>query len=243
VQAMYEERFYREWVRSPDLVSFRVVAGESDLLISAERNLGSAARAKAAELRSEIESYIGLNRKFADSLEPVEVGGSAPAIVQDMAGAGKAYSVGPMAAVAGAIARHVGLALLSESSELIIENGGDIFMCSRRARVVSVFAGSSSPFGEHLRISVDSRGEELGVCTSSGTVGPSLSFGKADAVTAIASSATLADAAATAICNSVKSPSDIEPAVEREKERGLLRGLLIVMGNHVGAWGEMEFAS
>ena len=94
-----------------------------------------------------------------------------------------------------------------------------------------------------MRISVESGGKEMGICTSSGTVGHSLSFGKADAVAVIASSATLADAAATAICNSIKTPSDIEPAVEREKERGLLRGLLVVMGKHVGAWGEMEFVS
>jgi len=240
---MNEERFYREWVTSPDLVSFRVKANETDLMIRAERNLTRTARSKILELRSEIESYIALNGEFASSLKPVEVGGAAPKIVQDMAEAAAAYRVGPMAAIAGAIARHLGMALLSESAELIIENGGDIFMCSGSSRVVSVYAGESSPFSGYLRISVESGGEELGVCTSSGTVGHSLSFGKADAVTAIASSATLADAAATAICNSIKVPADIEPAVEREKERGLLRGLLIVMGRQVGAWGEMEFAS
>jgi len=240
---MDEERFYREWVSSSDLVSFRVKVKETDLLISAERNVSRTARAKLLELRSEIESYIALDPGFRDSLKPVDVVRDAPEIVRDMARAAGEYSVGPMAAVAGALARHLGLALLGESSQLIIENGGDIFLCSHSPRVVSVYAGSSSPFSGQLRISVASGGKELGVCTSSGTVGHSLSFGKADAVAAIASSATLADAAATAICNSIKSPSDIEPAVEREKERGLLRGLLVVMGKHVGAWGEMEFAS
>ncbi len=237
---MGEERFYREWVGSADLVTFRVEVEESDLLVSARRDLSKEARDKLLEVRSQITRYAGMDRRFQESLVPVEVSRSAPEIVADMASAAETYSVGPMAAVAGAVARHMGLALLMESDELVIENGGDIFLCSRKPRVVSIYAGRSSPFGDKLRVQVESRGKEMGVCTSSGTVGHSLSFGKADAVVAVADSATLADAAATAICNSVKSPADIERAIEREKERSCLRGVVIVMGERMGAWGDVQ---
>jgi len=237
---MGEERFYREWVGSADLVTFRVEVEESDLLVSARRDLSKEARDKLLEVRSQITRYAGMDRRFQESLVPVEVSRSAPEIVADMASAAETYSVGPMAAVAGAVARHMGLALLMESDELVIENGGDIFLCSRKPRVVSIYAGRSSPFGDKLRVQVESRGKEMGVCTSSGTVGHSLSFGKADAVVAVADSATLADAAATAICNSVKSPADIERAIEREKERSCLRGVMIVMGERMGAWGDVQ---
>ena len=237
---MGEERFYREWVGSSDLVTFRVEVEESDLLVSARRDLSAEAHEKLLELRSEIKGYAAQDGAFLGALEPVEVPPTAAAMIVDMARAAETYSVGPMAAVAGAVARHLGLALLTESDELVIENGGDIFLCSRKPRVVSLYAGEASPFSGKLRILVESRGEEMGVCTSSGTVGHSVSFGKADAVVAIADSATLADAAATAICNAIKSRADIEPAVEREKARGSLRGLLIVMGDRLGVWGDVE---
>lgn len=240
---MREERFYREWVHSPDLVAFRVEVEESDLLISAERDLSEAARRKLISLRAELKSFIALRPEFQRSLEPVEVPSGAAEIVRDMAWAAEEYGVGPMAAVAGAVARHVGLALLEESPELIIENGGDIFIRSRKPRRVALYAGESSPFSGKLQMTVRSGGEELGVCTSSGTVGHSLSFGNADAVVTIASSATLADAAATAICNTVKTADDVEPAIELERKRGLLRGLLIVIGQKMGAWGELELSA
>jgi len=240
---MREERFYREWVRSPDLVTFRVEVEESDLLISAERDLSETARRKLTALRAELKSFIALRPEFERSLEPVEVPADAAEIVRDMAWAAGEYGVGPMAAVAGAVARHVGLALLGESTEVIIENGGDIFIRSRKARRLALFAGEKSPFSGKLRVTVQSQGDELGVCTSSGTVGHSLSFGNADAVVAIASSATLADAAATAICNRVKKADDVEPAIQLEGGRGLLRGLLIVIGEKMGAWGELELST
>ena len=117
--------------------------------------------------------------------------------MKQMIEAGQKAGVGPMAAVAGAIAECVGRELLAFSPEIIIENGGDIYLKCLKKRVVGIFAGKS-PLTGKIGLEIDAKDTPLGVCTSSGTVSHSLSFGKADAAVAIAPSATLADAAATA---------------------------------------------
>ena len=170
----------------------------------------------------------------------VEVAPDAPLIVRRMAEAGSKFGVGPMAAVAGAIAEAVGRELLGHSPQVSVENGGDIFIKMNELRRVTLYAGPGSPFSKKLGLMVDSSAEPVAVCTSSGTVGHSLSFGRADAVVAIADSAASADAAATAIANTIREPDDIQPALDRETERGELRGLLIAMGDKLGAWGEIQ---
>lgn len=153
--------------------------------------------------------------------------------------AGRKANVGPMAAVAGAIAEYVGKELLEFSPEIIVENGGDIFLKVLRKRIVGIYAGDS-PLTGKVGLEINPQETPLGVCTSSGTVGHSLSFGKADAVVVIATSATLADAAATAICNRVSQPEDIHSAIEFGKQISSLKGIVIIIGGDVGAWGDVK---
>jgi hypothetical protein len=80
----------------------------------------------------------------------------------------------------------------------------------------------------------------LGICTSSGTVGHSLSFGKSDAVCVLSKSAALADAAATAVGNIVREKKDIERGLERGKEIEGVSGVLIIVGEKMGAWGDIH---
>ncbi|MFC1927875.1 UPF0280 family protein, partial [Chloroflexota bacterium] len=82
----------------------------------------------------------------------------------------------------------------------------------------------------------------LGICTSSGTVGHSLSLGSADAVIVLSPSTALADAAATALCNVVKTPDDIPQAIERAQSIEGLRGLVIIVGDNMGVWGKVTIA-
>ena len=107
--------------------------------------------------------------------------------------AAQAAGVGPMAAVAGALAEQVGQRLLKSTSEVIIENGGDIFIGARQILTVGVYAGGS-PLSLKLGLRIDPAKGIRGICTSSGTVGHSLSFGKADAVCVLSDSCALADA-------------------------------------------------
>jgi hypothetical protein len=144
-----------------------------------------------------------------------------------------------MAAVAGAIAQYVGADLLKLSPELIVENGGDIFLKSKGERVVAIYAGGS-PLSGKIGIRIKGAATPLGVCTSSGTVGHSLSFGRADAVVAVAKSAILADAAATAVGNRVKTVADITAGLEYAKGIDGLLGAVIILGEKFGAWGDVE---
>jgi ApbE superfamily uncharacterized protein (UPF0280 family) len=144
-----------------------------------------------------------------------------------------------MASVAGAVAEEAGKELLEYSPEVIVENGGDIFMKTVRERLVGVYAGDS-PFTGRIALKIEPGDTPLGIATSSGTVGHSLSFGKADAAMILAESAYLADAAATALGNRVKKAGDIQQALDwAQKVPGLL-GALVIIGKDMGAWGRIE---
>ena len=144
-----------------------------------------------------------------------------------------------MAAVAGAVAEHAGLGLLKFTDQVIVENGGDVFIKTMTPRIVGIFAGQS-PLSLRIGIRVSGGPKPLGVCTSSGTVGHSLSLGKADAICVVANSCTIADAAATAIGNRVQSIADIENAIAMGKCIEKIRGILIIVGEKIGVWGDLE---
>jgi len=211
---------------------------ETDLAIYAVRDVGAEATALARGCRDDILRYARRVPRFFDSFRPLPMRRPVPDVVSRMSLAARRYGVGPMAAVAGAIAEHVGRELLRAVPEVIVENGGDVFLSARCCTVQAVWAGEASPLGGKLRFKLPAG--EWGVCTSSGTVGHSVSLGKADAVVAVARSAALADAAATAIGNRVKAEADVRKALEAEQRRGLLDGLIIVAGKEVGLWGRVE---
>jgi hypothetical protein len=145
-----------------------------------------------------------------------------------------------MAAVAGAMSEFVGIDLIKLSEEVIVENGGDIFMRSPKTKTLGIFAGDRSPFTGKLAVEIAPSPRGIGVCTSSGTVSHSLSFGNADAALVIANSAALSDAVATATCNRVKRASDIESAISFAKAIEGVTGVLILMGDKMGSWGEIK---
>ena len=236
---MHEPRTYRSLVQRDRLTCFPVVVKETDLLVHAVSELAGAARELVLEQRGYLEAYIRRYPAFAAALEPWALDGPAPGIVAEMAAAGGAAGVGPMAAVAGAIAERVGRGLLALSPEVIVENGGDVFLKTAGPAVVGLYAGDS-PLSLRTGIRVDGGAQGLAVCTSSGTVGHSLSFGRADAACIVARSGALADAAATAVGNRVRCARDIPPAIEFGRAIPGVAGVLIVAGGRLGAWGELE---
>jgi hypothetical protein len=235
----YVERTYRRWPES-NLPSFEVRIGQSDLLISADRLLTDVARHALAKARASLEAYLARDPDFADALRPHPILPEAPPLVREMASAARACGVGPMAAVAGAVAENVGRALLAETRQVIVENGGDIFLHITEPRVAAVFAGKSGLSGR-LGIRIDRLRQPLGLCTSSGTVGPSLSFGRADAAIVLSGSAALADAAATALGNRVQEPGDIEKALDWLRTVPGVLGGAVIIGEQLGAWGAVQF--
>lgn len=236
---MYQPRDYRNKIRHDRLVSFRVVVKETDLHVQADENLERMVRERILYHRSILEKYIDGYPDFATAMTPWEHKDPMPKIVHDMARAGQAAHVGPMAAVAGAMAARVGKDLLSETKEVIVENGGDVFLKTRAPVTVAVFAGNS-PLSLKIGLCVGGNDMPAGVCTSSGTIGHSISFGKADAVCVVSSSCALADAAATAIGNHVTKRDSIEGAIHWGKQIPGINGILVIMGDKLGAWGPLE---
>jgi ApbE superfamily uncharacterized protein (UPF0280 family) len=236
---MYEPRFYRHWIKDDDLVSFEVRVKQTDLYIRSRRNLKDKALDSVLKYRGSLESYIGRRPLFLTTLEPYQVEDEAPAIVKEMARVSQLTGVGPMAAVAGAIGEAVGRDLLAFSSEIIVENGGDIFLRISQKRLVGIYAGQS-PFTKKIALEITPQETPLGICTSSGTVGHSLSLGSADAVVALSPSASLADAAATSLGNIVKDGDDIPEAIDKAQGIEGLRGVVVIVGDKMGVWGKVR---
>ncbi|MBL7179315.1 MAG: UPF0280 family protein [Desulfobacterales bacterium] len=236
---MYQERTYRRLAHRNNLVSFRVTVKETDVLVHASGPLEDITKELILKYRGYLEAYIDQNPKFAETLQPWRISGPAPLIVKDMAAAGAKVGVGPMAAVAGAIAEHVGLELLSHTKEVVVENGGDIFFKTDGPVTIGIYAGLS-PLSLRIGLRIDSGYKPFAVCTSSGTVGHSLSLGKADAVCVLSGSCSLADAAATSIGNRVQSKTDIQEALDFGKRVEGVTGIVVIIGDAIGMWGELE---
>ncbi len=218
----------------------RIILGETNLLIKCDSEEGiEAARQEVAFQRQELKQYIANYPEFLLSLEPIEVEEKAPEIVRKMAEAGKIAGVGPMAAVAGAVAEMAARAAIrAGAKEIIVENGGDIFIISERSVTVGIFAGNS-PFSGKIGLKIQPEDMPIAVCASSGTVGHSISFGNADAVVAIAKSAFVADACATAIANKVKDENSIEDALSFASGIKELKGGLIIIDEIFASFGKI----
>jgi hypothetical protein len=190
--------------------------------------------------RRRLEIHIAHCPEFLHSLTPLPENPLAPLIARRMIHAAQEAGVGPMAAVAGAMAQMVAEDLQTWSPLIIIENGGDCYLNLREDVTVGVYAGPESPFTNRLGLRFSGDRFPLAICTSSGTIGHSLSFGRADAVTVVAKDAALADAAATAIGNRVGTRGDVAPALETAQSIREIEGVLIVIQDKVGIWGNME---
>jgi ApbE superfamily uncharacterized protein (UPF0280 family) len=235
---MYQERTYRNRVHSETLRAFKVVVKETDLLVHAPQDLARETRELVLEHRGYVEAYIKTHPDFMTTLTPWQLKGPAPNIISDMTKAGANAGVGPMAAIAGAIAEYVGLGLLYHTDQVIVENGGDIFIRTDGPVTVGIFAGRS-PLSMRIGIRVSPERMPAAVCTSSGTVGHSLSLGRSDAVCVVAASCAIADAAATSIGNLVRSPADINDAISAGRRIKHIRGIVVIAGDKMGMWGDL----
>ena len=235
----YLERTYRHNILKNNLQSYQVTVRETDLFISSDIELKQAALQSVHRHRAHLEAYIAGHPEFLSALSPLKNDDLAPDIVRDMLKAAQLAGVGPMAAVAGAVAQHVGQDLLRLTPNVIVENGGDIFLKCNEEVKIGIFAGES-PLSHKLAIRIRPEETPIGVCTSSATVGPSLSFGRADAVCVKSVSVAVADAAATAIGNRVKTKKDIKKALAFGSQIRDVLGIIIIIGEELGAWGNLE---
>jgi hypothetical protein len=236
---MFQNRTYRNLSKRKGLVAFGATVKETDLHIQAQLDLKDTAVRAILKAREMIESYSRTDPSFLTSLAPVKAKFPAPDIAISMIEAGKLANVGPMAAVAGAVAEFTGKKLLETSNEVIVENGGDIFMKLDTEAVFGIYAGNSV-LSMKTGVRIQNQGKTVALCTSSGTLGHSKSFGRADAATVVSSSCALADATATALGNLVNTESDIEYAIEQGAAIPGIQGIIIIKGKSLGAWGALE---
>jgi ApbE superfamily uncharacterized protein (UPF0280 family) len=198
---------------------------------------GHVAAAKEGILaaRQAIEAYIARDPFFAATYEPCKAATDDP-VIQRMARAAMKAGVGPMAAVAGTIA-WAGLEAMQDAGAAfgVIDNGGDIALIADRPVRVGVHAGRAA-LSNRIAFVVPPQEGILGICTSSATVGPSISFGVADAVCVFSRDVSLADAWATALCNTLLPGG--EGALAVLEGTGVM-GALAIIGEEVMAWGDL----
>jgi len=235
----------------------RIKIGETDLVLKTDLRDHELPKFILKQ-RFELKNYIRENLDFLTSFEPVLVGeenniskchsrksisSKPPLIVKLMARAGRKAEVGPMAAVAGTISQlSLGYMIENGAKYVIVDNGGDVAIKTDQDVVVGLYAGESSLSGE-LGFKIKYRKTPMGVCTSSGTVGHSISFGRSDSVTVFADEASTADALATSIANSAlgeNDPDAVQNSLDRAEDfRKLLRGVLVVVGESAGTLGKI----
>ncbi|MFH2058379.1 MAG: UPF0280 family protein [Pseudomonadota bacterium] len=234
---MFENRTYRRHHTKKGLVAFDITVKETNLNIQADYDLSTEAIKTVLECRNTLETYIKLHPKFLTSLDPLPLPNFVPTMIQEMIIAGQMANVGPMAAVAGMVAQYTGLHLLSKTDQILVENGGDIFVKSDTKTIFTIYA-KNSPFSMTCGIEVKKQKNSYGICTSSGTLGHSKSFGKADAAMVFSNSCPLADAVATALGNRIKKARDIQAAIDWGKQIKGIRGIVVIKAENIGFWGE-----
>jgi ApbE superfamily uncharacterized protein (UPF0280 family) len=235
----FEPKTYRDFGKSGRFEAFRVVVEQSDLYVKAHRRLEKETFQLLRESRAQVQDAIDRRKEFLTSLVPIDEDPRDAPVATRMVRAGKKAGTGPMAAVAGAVADFVGQALLQWSPEVIVENGGDIFVKVDEPMVVGIFAGSS-PFTNRIGLRIEPTLLGLGLCTSSASVGHSLSLGAADAATVISRDVPLADAVATGLANRVKDPDDLQKAVEWAMSIPGVDGALAIIRDRIAAQGSVE---
>ncbi len=240
----YRRRTYRRWVQGKGMTTFPLSLKESDLLVSVDQDslcpgLRKDALTLLMGLRNDLEQYIVRDPLFQSTLLPHRLLSGAPRIARLMAAAARRAGVGPMAAVAGAFAEVIGRELQRTAKDVIVENGGDIYLKTRHSITTGIFAGNS-PLSGKVGLRLFPRPEGCGVCTSSATVGPSLSFGRTDAAIVISRSAALSDAAASTLGNLVHQEEDFIPVLEKVCSIRGVQGAVVILGDKLGVMGDVE---
>lgn len=239
----YQRRFYRDWVKDKGLYVTQIIANETDIRVTTNKKVDKDfIEDKIRLCRMDIERYINKDHRFLTALKPLSVELNAPLIIRVMAEEARKANVGPMATVSGAISESLGRDLLKQGyKDVIVENGGDIFLKTRKTRLIGIYSGRSKLW-DNLCLKIKPKETPLGICTFSGTIGHSLSFGSADSVVILSKSVSLADAVATATCNRIKSKQDLARALDFARQIKGVLGVVIILKNNLVSWGKIEFS-
>ena len=242
----YKERTYRKQFRDERRKGFVVKYKETDVWIGVDRTsfhpgMPNFALQTIRTLRNTADSYLSQDTEYAAALLPYQTRENAPQILKQMSEISYKTGVGPMSAIAGTFAYHIAHELKKhfDIREIIVENGGDIYADIKDDIDVSIFAGDS-PLSEKVGLHIDAKESPLGICTSSGTVGPSLSFGKADAVMIVCKDVLLADSYATVFANQIQTSNDIGSVLEKIGYKKDIISALLIKDDKMGIAGKFK---
>lgn len=234
---MYEERFYRNQIFSK--FKLEVSFKESDLLICTDKRIDRGlAENVLIKYYRQIEEYVKANPSFLNSLFPLEINMGAPEIVKRMGEVSHLTGIGPFSSVAGAVAFYVGKDLLPFCEEIVIENGGDIFLRINEDKRLGVYLGDRFKI-KNVTLKIKKRNCPFGIASSSSVIGHSLNFGRADLVTVIAKNVIIADGFATSLSNRIKKIKDINEIFKEAKDISEIEGLFVAFEDKLFLWGDL----
>ncbi len=243
----------------------QIIIEETDLLITLTSQIKAdlittLIKNKVQEIRNVIKFWIQLVPEIQHSLEPIAIPKNAPNYIEIMCESAKYAYVGPFAAIAGTIAQivccfiHEYLKNNQLPDDVIVENGGDIYLYSKKERIIGIMPNPQENCMLGLKINPSDM--PLSICSSSAKIGHSLSFGKGDLALIIAKNASLADALATSYCNQLQKKEDISLLLEKAKKDNLIKildnpynnstessglmGIFLQIDENIGAWGNIE---
>jgi hypothetical protein len=237
------ERGYRTISPARGEHAFQVVVEETDLWVVAGADLKDEIAAYVHELRGIIKAHIAFRPDFLKSMVPLDAPPGTHPLLKTMYEASSLTGVGPMAGVAGAIAQAVADRFKNGSQEILVENGGDLYMHSARERVAAILSDPSGPAGLGVRLTTGDF--PISLCSSSAKIGHSVSLGRGDLAVAGSRSGAFADCAATALCNMLQGPDDLKKAMDRAaswRRQGLVFAFAQCAGK-IAVWGELELAA
>ncbi len=211
----------------------------SDLLISSDKNIIKLVEEPLKEIYRYLHRCFKEDPAFLKSLSPVSAKPGYPEIIKKMCLLSAEFNVGPMAAVAGTVNEFLAEKLNKYCGNLIIENGGDLYLRSKKDRILGIYV-KNNYFKDGISIKIKAENMPCGVCASSGTFGHSLSLGKCDLAVVLSKSAITADAAATAVANSISCKEDILTSIKHFKNYRSIDGLLLIKEDQIGLWGSIE---
>ncbi len=223
---MNQQRTYREFIHKEAI--FRICC-----------EVFEAVTAEIVRQRKILEDYIARHPEFETAFEPVALLADAPPSAQQMACAADRVGTGPMAAVAGTMAQLAAQAgIEAGADEMIVENGGDIYLQTKSAATIGLYSGASE-LADRLAFSLKVEDTPISICSSSSKMGHSTSLGQCDLATVVSKDAALADAAATQAANLVQTMEDVEPTLNRIAAIDGVDGVLIVKDKHIGMAGKL----
>ena len=223
---MNHKRVYKTFVHKKAV--FRICCDQFETVVSEIRRQ-----------REILEDYIARHGEFQTSLMPIDLRPDAPESAKRMAVASRLVGTGPMAAVAGAMAQLAAeAAIKKQCTEVIVENGGDIYLQTSEPVIIGLYPGEFEA-GGGLAFSLQGEDTPVSICSSSGKMGHSMSLGMCDLATVVAKDAALADAAATLAANLVKTVDDVEPTLNQIAAIEGVEGVVIIKDGQVGLAGKL----